>query len=310
MKTLRIVFMGTPDFAVPCLQALVDSPHTVVGVFTQPDKPQGRKMLLTPPPVKVLAVENNIPVYQPEKMKDSSTFEQLQALAPDLIVVVAYGKILPQAVLDLPQYGCINVHASLLPKYRGAAPIQWAVLDGETETGVTVMQMDAGVDTGDMLLVKKTPIDPEETAEALFDRLAVLGGQALAEILPQLDDLHPVPQPKGAFGYAKMISKSMSPIDWSCSAAQVHNQVRGLYSWPCATTTIAGKTVKVLSCRISHQKGTIPGAVVESKNHLVIACGDGDCVELLVVQPQGKKAMDAKAFLAGHPLSVGTVLGA
>ena len=294
MQTLRIVFMGTPDFAVPCLQTLLESPHSVVGVFTQPDKPQGRKMVLTPPPVKVLAAENGVPVFQPEKMKDPATLEQLKSLAPDLIVVVAYGRILPRAVLELPRYGCINVHASLLPKYRGAAPIQWAILDGETETGVTIMQMDAGLDTGDMLLVKKTPIDPEETAEMLFERLSALGAQALAEILPRLDDLHPVPQPAGDFGYAKMISKSMSPLD----------------SWPCATTTIGGKTVKVLSARLSDQKGNTPGAVIESKGKLVVACGDGGGLELLTVQPQGKKAMDAKAFLAGHPVAVGTVLGA
>ena len=237
-------------------------------------------------------------------MKDPATLEQLKILAPDLIVVVAYGRILPRAVLELPRYGCINVHASLLPKYRGAAPIQWAILDGETETGVTIMQMDAGLDTGDMLLVKKTPIDPEETAEMLFDRLSALGAQALAEILPRLDDLHPVPQPAGDFGYAKLIS------NWNHSAAQLHDQVRGLYSWPCATTTIGGKTVKVLSARLSEQKGSTPGAVIESKGKLVVACGDGGGLELLTVQPQGKKAMDAKAFLAGHPLAVGTVLGA
>ena len=251
-----------------------------------------------------------MPVFQPEKMKDPAALEQLKALDPDLIVVVAYGRILPRAVLELPRYGCINVHASLLPKYRGAAPIQWAILDGETETGVTIMQMDAGLDTGDMLLVKKTPIDPEETAEMLFERLSALGAQALAEILPRLDDLHPVPQPAGDFGYAKMISKSMSPLDWNRSAAQLHDQVRGLYSWPCATTTIGGKTVKVLSARLSDQKGSTPGAVIESKGKLVVACGDGGGLELLTVQPQGKKAMDAKAFLAGHPVAVGTVLGA
>ena len=202
------------------------------------------------------------------------------------------------------------MHASLLPKYRGAAPIQWAILDGETETGVTIMQMDAGLDTGDMLLVKKTPIDPEDTAGMRFERLSALGAQALAEILPRLDDLHPVPQPAGDFGYAKMISKSMSPLDWNRSAAQLHDQVRGLYSWPCATTTIGGKTVKVLSARLSEQKGSTPGAVIESKGKLVVACGDGGGLELLTVQPQGKKAMDAKAFLAGHPVAVGTVSGA
>ena len=181
MQTLRIVFMGTPDFAVPCLQTLLDSPHSVVGVFTQPDKPQGRKMVLTPPPVKLLAAENGVPVFQPEKMKAPATLEQLKALDPDLIVVVAYGRILPRAVLELPRYGCINVHASLLPKYRGAAPIQWAILDGETETGVTIMQMDAGLDTGDMLLTYETKVGEKETAGELFDRLAQSG----AELLPQ-----------------------------------------------------------------------------------------------------------------------------
>ena len=240
----------------------------------------------------------------------AAALETLRQLAPDLIVVLAYGQLLPKEVLELPKYRCINLHASLLPAYRGAAPIQWVILNGETKTGVTAQQMAEGLDTGDMLLVKKTPIDPEETAEMLFERLSALGAQALAEILPRLDDMHPVPQPAGDFGYAKMISKSMSPLDWNRSAAQLHDQVRGLYSWPCATTTIGGKTVKVLSARLSEQKGSIPGAVIESKGKLVVACGDGGGLELLTVQPQGKKAMDAKAFLAGHPVAVGTVLGA
>ena len=305
MQTLRIVFMGTPDFAVPCLQTLLDSPHSVVGVFTQPDKPQGRKMVLTPPPVKVLAAENGMPVFQPEKMKDPATLEQLKILAPDLIVVVAYGRILPRAVLELPRYGCINVHASLLPKYRGAAPIQWAILDGETETGVTIMQMDAGLDTGDMLLVKKTPIDPEETAEMLFERLSVLGAQALAEILPRLDDLHPVPQPAGDFGYAKMISKSMSPLDWSRSAAQLHDQVRGLIPWPCATTELNGATVKVYRTAVGEETAAAPGSVVEAnKKGIAIACGDGKLLRILELQAQGGKRMAAAAYLAGHPIPV------
>ena len=305
MQTLRIVFMGTPDFAVPCLQTLLDSPHSVVGVFTQPDKPQGRKMVLTPPPVKVLAAENGVPVFQPEKMKDPATLEQLKSLAPDLIVVVAYGRILPRAVLELPRYGCINVHASLLPKYRGAAPIQWAILDGETETGVTIMQMDAGLDTGDMLLVKKTPIDPEETAEMLFERLSALGAQALAEILPRLDDLHPVPQPAGDFGYAKMISKSMSPLDWNRSAAQLHDQVRGLIPWPCATTELNGATVKVYRTAVGEETAAAPGSVVEAnKKGIAIACGDGKLLRILELQAQGGKRMAAAAYLAGHPIPV------
>ena len=261
-------------------------------------------------PVKECALAHNIPVMQPVNVSVPEVIDELRAYEPELIVVVAFGQFVTKKIREMPKYGCINVHASLLPKYRGAAPIQWAILDGETETGVTIMQMDAGLDTGDMLLVKKTPIDPEETAEMLFERLSALGAQALAEILPRLDDLHPVPQPAGDFGYAKMISKSMSPLDWNRSAAQLHDQVRGLYSWPCATTTIGGKTVKVLSARLSEQKGSTPGAVIESKGKLVVACGDGGGLELLTVQPQGKKAMDAKAFLAGHPVAVGTVLGA
>ncbi len=311
MQTLRIVFMGTPDFAVPCLQTLLDSPHSVVGVFTQPDKPQGRKMVLTPPPVKVLAAENGVPVFQPEKMKDPAALEQLEALDPDLIVVVAYGRILPRAVLELPRYGCINVHASLLPKYRGAAPIQWAILDGETETGVTIMQMDAGLDTGDMLLVKKTPIDPEETAEMLFERLSAFRRTGAGRDFTQAGRSAPGASTGRGFRLCQNDLQVYEPLGLEpFGSAQLHDQVRGLYSWPCATTTIGGKTVKVLSARLSEQKGSTPGAVIESKGKLVVACGDGGGLELLTVQPQGKKAMDATAFLAGHPVAVGTVLGA
>lgn len=308
-KILNIVFMGTPDFAVPCLQKLIESKHIVSGVFTQPDKPQGRKMLLTAPPVKVLAENAGIPVFQPTTMKDGTALEILQQLKPDVIVVVAYGKILPKAILDYPQYGCVNVHASLLPKYRGAAPIQWAVLNGDAETGVTVMQMDEGLDTGDMLLVKKTAIDENETSEALFERLSVLGADALIEMLHQMDTVHAVPQPQGEFGYASMISKSMSPVDWSKPARDVHNQIRGLYSWPCATTVLNGIAVKLHQSRIVDLKGNFPGEVVESDNALIICCGDGHCVELLQLQPQGKKRMDAKAYLAGHTITKGTIIG-
>ena len=307
---MQIVFMGTPDFAVGALEALITQGHEITAVVTQPDKPKGRSKELQFPPVKECAVKHGIPVFQPRRIKTPEAIEELKKYPADIYIVAAFGQILSQEILDLPKYRCLNIHASLLPKYRGASPIQRVIIDGEAETGVTIMQMNAGLDTGDMLLVKKTPIDPEETAEMLFDRLSALGAQALAEILPRLDDLHPVPQPAGDFGYAKMISKSMSPLDWNRSAAQLHDQVRGLYSWPCATTTIGGKTVKVLSARLSEQKGSTPGAVIESKGKLVVACGDGGGLELLTVQPQGKKAMDAKAFLAGHPVAVGTVLGA
>ena len=232
---MKVIFMGTPDFAVATLDALVKAGYEIPLVITQPDRPKGRHGEAQKSDVRIAAEGYGIRVATPERIrKDEALQAEMRALAPDVIVVTAFGQILPKDILEIPKYGCVNVHASLLPKYRGAAPIQWAILDGETETGVTIMQMDAGLDTGDMLLVKKTPIDPEETAEMLFERLSALGAQALAEILPRLDDLHPVPQPAGDFGYAKMISKSMSPLDWNHSAAQLHDQVRGLYSWPCA----------------------------------------------------------------------------
>lgn len=309
MNILNIVFMGTPDFAVPCLQKLIDSPHNVSAVFTQPDKPQGRKMVLTAPPVKVLAENNGIKVYQPEKMKDGKAFEIIKELNPDLIIVVAYGKILPTDILDFPKYGCINVHASLLPKYRGAAPIQWAILNDEKETGVTVMQMNEGLDTGDILLTEKTTVGEDETSEELFDRLSVLGSELMMKAIDNIDKLTPVPQPDGDFGYASMISKSMSPIDWTKTAAEVHAHIRGMYSWPCATTVINGVTVKIHKSRLSDLHGNKAGEVLDSDGRLIVCCGDGKSVEILKLQPQGKKVMDEKAYLAGHTIKKGTVIG-
>lgn len=244
---MRIVFMGTPDFAVPCLEDLITCSHEVLGVFTQPDKPVGRKQVLTPPPVKQLAEKYGVPVFQPERIKGTDTPDVIKGLAPDVIIVVAYGKILPPEVLNAAPYGCINVHASLLPKYRGAAPIQWAVLDGEAKTGVTIMQMDEGLDTGDILLVRETDIGENETSEELFDRLSAIGADALLEALELLEkgELKPIKQPEGDFGYAKMITKELSPIDWSKPAKEVHNKVRGLQTWPCALTRINGKNIKI-----------------------------------------------------------------
>ncbi len=238
---MNIVFMGTPDFAVPCLEKLIKSENcNVLAVFTQPDKKVGRKQLLTPPPVKVLAVQHNIPVYQPVTLKNEDAFETIRKLNPDLMVVVAYGKILPKRILDYPKFGCINVHASLLPKYRGAAPIQWAVLNGDKKTGVCVQQMDIGIDTGDILFTEETDIGINETSEELFERLSVIGADALIKTIDLIikGQTNPVPQPAGDFGYASMIDKSMSNIDWSKSAFEVHNQIRGLQSWPCAATVI------------------------------------------------------------------------
>ncbi|MCR5208136.1 MAG: methionyl-tRNA formyltransferase [Eubacterium sp.] len=308
---MRIVFMGTPDFAVPCLDALISAGHEVVGVFSQPDKPVGRKQFLMPPAVKVEAQKFNIPVYQPERLKDFNADEIIKKLRADLTVIVAYGKILPKAVLDSAPYGCINVHASLLPKYRGAAPIQWAILNGDKETGVTVMQMDEGLDTGDMLLVKKTVIDPDETSDELFVRLSVLGAEALIETLEELENgtIKRTPQPVGDFGYAKMITKELCPIDWNKPASVIHNQVRGLQSWPCALTRINGKTVKIHKTKLCDGISASAGEVVESDFKLIVSCGDGKCLEVLMLQPEGKKAMEAKAYLAGNRIEKGTILG-
>lgn len=303
--------MGTPDFAVPCLQKLIDTNNEIAAVFTQPDKKVGRKQLLTPPPVKVLAENNGITIYQPNTMKSDETINLVREINPDLIVVVAYGKILPVSILNIPKYGCINVHASLLPKYRGAAPIQWAVLNGDTETGVAVQQMNEGIDTGDLLLVKKTKIAINETSAELFDRLSVLGADALIETIKMIknDAVTHTPQPDGDFGYAKMISREMSPIDWSKSAFEIHNQVRGLQTWPCADTVINGKKVKIHKTLFSELKGDSAGKIMNNKGVLTVCCGDGKCLDIVEIQPDGKKRMDIKSFLAGNALELGAVIG-
>ena len=307
---MRVVFMGTPDFAVPCLEKLISN-HSVVGVFTQPDKPVGRKQILTPPPVKVLAEENGIKVYQPEKIKNSNAAEIIRELNPDVIVVVAYGKILPKEILEIAKFGCINVHASLLPKYRGAAPIQWAVLNGDKETGVTVMQMDEGLDTGDMILVEMTEIGENETSEELFERLSVLGGEALIKALELIESgkAEPVKQPEGDFGYAKMITRELCPIDWSKSAFEVHNKVRGLQTWPVAITSYNGKNIKIHKTVMTDIKGKVAGEVIDNNKRLIVSCGDGKCVEILELQAEGKKRMNALAFLQGNRIEIGDILG-
>lgn len=308
---MKIIFMGTPDFAVPCLEKLIDSDNEVTAVFTQPDKKVGRKQILTPPPVKVLAVNNNLRVYQPDTIKNEETINLIKGINPDIIIVVAYGKILPKALLNLPKYGCINVHASLLPKYRGAAPIQWAVLNGDSETGVAVQQMNEGIDTGDLLLVKKTEIDINETSAQLFDRLSLLGADALIETVEMIKSNNAIrtPQPDGDFGYAKMISREMSPIDWSKSAFEIHNQVRGLQTWPCADTVINGKKVKIHKTLLSELKGDGVGKIMNNKGVLTVSCGDGKCIDIVEVQSDGKKRMDIKSFLAGNLIEIGSVIG-
>lgn len=308
---MRIVFMGTPDFAVPCLERLINSNHEVAGVFSQPDKPVGRKQLLTPPEVKVCAVKHNIPVYQPEKIKGSNALEIINGLNPDIIVVVAYGKILPKEILTAAKYGCINVHASLLPKYRGAAPIQWAVLNGDKKTGVSIMQMDEGLDTGDVLLVKETEIDMNETSAELFDRLSVIGAEALTEALDLIAGGNAVlhKQPDGEYEYAKMITRELCPIDWRRPAVEIHNQVRGLQTWPVASTTLNGKNIKIHKTALSELNGNNAGEVVDNNKRLAVTCGDGRCLEILELQLDGKKRMDIKSFLAGNKIEINTCLG-
>lgn len=300
--------MGTPDFAVPALEKLAQSPdYTVAAVFTQPDKPKGRKMVMTPPDVKVCAEKLGIPVFQPSSMRSEETYNSLKELNPDVIVVAAYGQILPKAVLDLPKYGCVNIHGSLLPKYRGAAPIQQSVLDGEKVTGVTTMLMDVGLDTGDILLKAETEIGENETAGELFDRLAVLGGELIVETLDKLKkgEITPQKQDESLATHTSKISKELCPIDFNKSAFEVHNKVRGLNPWPVAVTEIAGKTVKVYSSRVSDMSGA--AGTILSLKPFVVACGDKS-VELIEIQPQGKKRMTAQAFLAGHKLNIGDKL--
>ena len=305
---MNIVFMGTPDFAVPCLQKLLDAGYPVTGVFTQPDKPKGRGYKLVPPPVKELAVAHQIPVFQPTSLRNDESFEMIKNCAPDLIVVVAYGKILPKRVLELPRYGCINVHASLLPKYRGAGPIQWAILNGESETGITTMFMGEGLDTGDMLEQVKTPIGENETADELYTRLSKMGAETLLVTLQKLeaDALLRTQQDDSLSCYAPILDKSLCPLDFNKTAREIHNQIRGLSSWPAATTTYKGKRLKVYESRLVTQSGE-PGEILDSKR-FIVACKEG-AVELVSVQYEGGRRMAGDVFLRGRPPVPGEKLG-
>ena len=300
--------MGTPDFAVPSLEALIAAGHEVVGVFTQPDRPKNRGMKLQPPPVKVCALVHNIPVWQPEKMKDGTALEIIRSLAPELIVVAAYGRILPQDILDAPKYGCINVHSSLLPKYRGAAPIHWAILNGEKETGVTIMRMALALDAGDILSRVTTPIDPEETVEVLHDRLARLGADLLAETISAIENgtVIPIPQDEGQATYAPMLSRALSPMDFTRPARELHDQVRGLIPWPAAVTELGGVRCKVFAASVSNETtGKTPGTVIAAdKTGLRLACGGGTVLEIKELQADGGKRMKAADYLRGHPIPV------
>ena len=306
---MRIVFMGTPDFAVPSLQALIDAGHDVCAVYTQPDKPQGRKQILTAPPVKTLALEHDIPVFQPNTLKNEDEQARLRELAPEVIIVVAYGKLLPKAVLDIPPHGCINVHGSLLPRWRGAAPIQWAVIAGDEMAGVTTMQMAEGLDTGDMLLTYETKIGEKETAGELFDRLAQSGAELLTQTLVKLDEITPRPQDDAQSCYAHMLDKQMAVIDWSKSAHEIDCLIRGLNPWPVALTTLSGERLKVFAAEKAAGNGE-PGTVLEAdpKKGLTVACGEG-ALKLIEIQLVGGKRMKATDFLRGHVIEVGTKLG-
>ena len=301
--------MGTPDFAVPSLQALIDAGHDVCAVYTQPDKPQGRKQILTAPPVKTLALEHDIPVFQPNTLKNEDEQARLRELAPEVIIVVAYGKLLPKAVLDIPPHGCINVHGSLLPRWRGAAPIQWAVIAGDEMAGVTTMQMAEGLDTGDMLLTYETKVGEKETAGELFDRLAQSGAELLTETLVKLDEITPRPQDDAQSCYAHMLDKQMAVIDWSKSAHEIDCLIRGLNPWPIALTTLSGERLKVFAAEKAAGNGE-PGTVLEAdpKKGLTVACGEG-ALGLTEIQLVGGKRMKATDFLRGHAIEVGTKLG-
>ena len=277
---MRIIFMGTPEFAAPAIDSLLAAGHEIAAVFSQPDKPKGRGYSLAPPPVKVKAMEHNIPVYQPKSM------------------------------LDAPQYGCINVHASLLPKYRGAAPIQWSVIDGEPKTGVTTMQMDAGLDTGDMLLKSETAILPDETAGELHDRLSAMGAQLIVKTLYALakGELRPEKQDDSLTCYAKMLTKELCAVDWSRSAQEIHNQIRGLSPWPVATAVLEGKKLKLHRSAVSSLDAPEAGCgEIISLEPLTVKCGSG-AVELLEVQAEGKKRMFSADYLRGHKIELGTIL--
>ena len=306
---MRIVFMGTPAFAVPSLEKLIEAGHEIVGVFTQPDKPKNRGMKLLPPPVKVCAQEHEIPVYQPTKLRDGTALAQIQALAPELIVVAAYGRILPDEILDYPKLGCINVHSSLLPRYRGAAPINWAILNGDEKTGVTIMHMANELDAGDIITQAATAIDPDEDAETLYQRLADMGGALLISAVEQLAAGTATRTPQEAAGVtlAPMLGRELSPIDWKRSAQEIHNQVRGLIPWPTATTdAITGDTMKIL---VTQQTGEETGApagtvVAAGKQGIDMACGDGKILRIVELQAAGKKRMKAADYLRGNPISI------
>lgn len=309
MTGWRILFMGTPAFACPTLQTLLNRKEQVIAVFTQPDRPKGRGQKLQQPPVKELALQYGIPVFQPPKVRVPEVVEQIRELKPDLIVVVAFGQILPKALLEIPPQGCVNVHASLLPRYRGAAPLNWCIVNGETETGVTTMLMDVGLDTGPMLLKRATPIDPDEDILSLHDRMSQLGADLLGETLDGLKagQITPQPQDDSNTCYAPLLKKEHGVIDWGRSAQEIHNQVRGLASWPGTVTLLDGQPLKLFRTAVGSGTGVSGTVLSANKQGIEVACGSGSLL-IRELQAAGSKRMDAASFLAGHPLEIGTVL--
>lgn len=307
---MKIVFMGTPQYAVVTLDALIKAGNEVCAVFAQPDKPVGRKRVLTPPPTKVYAEEHSIVVYQPITLRDGEAQKIIEDIAPAAIVVVAYGKILPKEILSIPKYGCINGHASLLPKYRGASPIQWSIISGETYTGVSTMYMDEGMDTGDILETAKVKIGDEETADELFERLSLVSAELMVSTIQKLENGSVVPkkQDENEATYAPILKKEMAKLDFNKSAAALHNEIRGYYSWPCSFFVLGGKRVKVLKALVGGKTNAAAATVARNDEELVVACGDGTELRILKVQPEGGKPMTAKQMLCGKKIPLGTVI--
>ncbi len=305
---MRVVFMGTPDIAATCLSRLLQTDHEIIGVYTKPDMLKNRGMKLEMSDVKKVALAAELPVYQPTSFRDDAVYEELKALQPDVIAVVAYGKILPQRVLDIPRLGCVNIHASVLPELRGSGPVQWAILNGMDETGVTAMYMAAEMDAGDIIEIRKTPIEPYENAQSLLDRLALIGGELLCDTLCAMEQgsVTRTKQDESKVTFAPMLSKALCPIDWSKSKREIIDHVRGLDPWPVATTEIQGKRFKIYAVRPTEEKtdkepGTLLGV---NKQGLLVACGGGDVLVITVLQAEGGKRMPAPDYFRGHPLDV------
>lgn len=305
---MNTVFMGTPEFSVPSLERLASDGHSISAVFTQTDKPKGRGNRVTASPVKVFASERGYKIFQPVSLKDNEVVSQIKALEPEIIVVVAYGKILPEEVLEIPKYGCINIHASLLPRYRGAAPIQWALINGDKETGITSMLMDAGLDTGDMLLTEEVKIQSDDTAGTLFERLSKVGAEVLSDTIQGLKDnsIIPVKQDDSKATYAPMLRKSMCAVDWTESACRINNLIRGLTPFLSASTNYEGKNVKLIKAKVIEGAAGDSGRILDSNNRLLVACGGGGALEIEILQIEGKKALNVSDFLRGNPLEVGS----